>query len=381
MNTRLSLLIAVSLFLLAHSATQAQFAFGMQNFVAKDDAYAKVSIPAATWSEIVKSGKEGLTEKDACLLPTAGGQLSGYQADFDGDGKEEIWVLYSNQAASPACNVLATLVPAGGGSFQLLDVLTLQPGSALIRPINTLDEGVQLYVQNTYTLPDGTPESKGLILGMKQGLTVILISWTQKDGMIDGKKTTQSISAAFSDINYDNRKELFLDFRTHPAGTKATDKNLIDRYIITLDFLPNHLRYGIYDSSGFDKVKEADMLAKTGERLMAREETRDDGIAKVREALRVNPFLTKSRVNLGKFLLNLGKYSDAEKNLLVAREFDRDFAKTHKLLGDTYVRLNDLQKALECYTTYLDMVPKNSNTLDVRQARINVRQITVWRKK
>ena len=381
MKTRLTILFAVSLFIFADSAMQAQFAFGMQNFVAKDDAYAKVSIPAATWAEIVKSGKEGLTEKDACLLPTAGGTLTGYQADFDGDGKEEMWVLYSNTATDPACNVIATLVPAGGGKFQLLDVLTLEPGTALIRPIVTLDEGIQLYGQNTYTLPDGVVETKGMILGMKQGLTVILISWTMKNGMVDGKKTVQLVSAAFSDINYDNRKELFLDFRTHLAAGKLTDKNMLDRYVITLDFLPNHLRYGVYDSSGFDKVKEADALAKSGERLMARETTRDEGITKARNAIRINPFLTKTRVNLGKFLLNLGKYSDAEKTLLVATEFERDYAKAHKLLGDTYVRLNDLQKALDCYTTFLELVPKNSNTLDVRQAKINIRQITVWRKK
>ena len=383
MKTRLLFSVALPFILLAASATrmtaQEKFAFGMEHFVSADDAYAKVSVPATVLQDIVKSAKAGITDKDACLPAQAGTMMSGYQADYDGDGKEEMIVLYHNTAVEPACNVLAMLTPSGGGKFELIDIMVLPAGGALIRPMITLEKGVQLYVQCTYALPDGTPETKGYLLASRETALLILISWTQKTSAVDGKKITQDIHAAWSDVNYDKRKELFLDCRVHEAaGGKLTEKNMTDHYILTLDFLSNHLRYGVYDSSGFDKVKEAEALAKTGERMMGRDETRDDGILKIREALRVNPFLSKTRVRLGQFFLNAGKYSDAQKTLQVAREFDPANAKAWKLEGDTYLRLNDLQKALEVYTKYLTMIPKDSQTLDARQVRHNVKQITVW---
>jgi len=262
-------------------------------------------------------------------------------------------------------------------------MLALPAGTALLRPIKPLDEGVQLYAQCSYTLEDGSPETKGILLGFRQQSIVILISWTQKTSTVENRRIVQDVQAAFVDINYNNRKELFLDFRTHePKGNSAlSEKNMTDRYVITLDYLPNHLRYGVYDSTGYDKIQQAGSLVKSGERMLGKASTRDEGVVRIREALRLNPFLTRTRVKLGQFFLNQGKYADAEKTLLLARAFDDTYPKNHKLLGDTYLRLNDMQKALDCYTTYLDMIPKNTRTLDARQARINVQRITVWRKK
>ncbi len=361
----------------------AQFAFNMKQFVEADDAYAKVTVPASVWAEMVKSSQEGINQQEACVLSSTPGELSGYQADYDGDGTEEMWLLYRNNSVEPGCNMLAVMTPVGGGSYKLLDMLALPAGTALIRPIKTLDEGVQLYAQCSYTLEDGSPETKGILLGFRQQSIVILISWTQKTSTVENRRIVQDVQAAFVDINYNNRKELFLDFRTHePKGNSAlSEKNMTDRYVITLDYLPNHLRYGVYDSTGYDKIQQAGSLVKSGERMLGKASTRDEGVVRIREALRLNPFLTRTRVKLGQFFLNQGKYADAEKTLLLARAFDDTYPKNHKLLGDTYLRLNDMQKALDCYTTYLDMIPKNTRTLDARQARINVQRITVWRKK
>lgn len=85
-------------------------------------------------------------------------------------------------------------------------------------------------------------------------------------------------------------------------------------------------------------------------------------------------------MRLGNFFLRAGKYSDAQKTLQVAREFSPSNAKAWKLEGDTYLRLNDLQKALEVYTKYMTLIPKNSQTMDARQVRHNLKQITVWHK-
>lgn len=386
MKTRLLLSVALPFILFAMSpirvAAQEKFAFGMEHFVSADDAYAKVSIPATVFQEAVKSAKSGISDKEACLPAPAGNTMNGYQADFDGDGKEEMIVLYRNPAIEPACNTLVMLTPAGGGKFDLLDVMLLPAGSALIRPMITLEKGVQLYLQCTYTLPDATPETKAYLIASRETAMLILISWTQKNSVVDGKKYVQDIQAAWSDVNYDKRKELFLDCRMHQAapGSKLTDKNMTDHYVLTLDFLANHLRYGVYDSSGYDKVKEAEAMAKAGERMIGRDETRDDGILKIREALRINPFLSSTRVRLGNFFLRAGKYSDAQKTLQVAREFSPSNAKAWKLEGDTYLRLNDLQKALEVYTKYMTLIPKNSQTMDARQVRHNLKQITVWHK-
>ncbi|MBL0174578.1 MAG: tetratricopeptide repeat protein [Ignavibacteria bacterium] len=386
MKTRLLLSAVLPFVVLAaiapRAAAQEKFAFGMENFVSADDAFAKVSVPAAAWATLVKAGKEGITDKDACLPPQAGSTMNGYQADYDGDGKEEMLVLFSNTAAVPACNVLAVLSPASGGTFLLHDIMTLPAGTALLRPVVTLETGVQFYVQCTYPLPEGGNETKGFLMSTRENIMLVLAAWTQKNFMLDGKKMTQNVRAALCDVNYDNRKELFLDCATHAsAGGKLTEKNMTDRYIITLDFLPNQLRYGVYDSSGIDKVKLADAQAAAGQRMIGRDETRDDGILKIREALRVNPFMSKTRVRLGQYFLNAGKYSDAEKTLSVAKDFEPSYAKAWKLLGDTYVRLNDLQKALEVYTRYLTLIPKDSQTMDARQVRHNVKQITVWRRK
>ncbi|MDH7514896.1 MAG: hypothetical protein QHI48_03330 [Bacteroidota bacterium] len=374
--------VVLGFLLVVFGTARAQFQFNMDQFVAPENAYGKVTIPANTWAEIVQNSSEGISPAEACLAPSTPGFLAGYQADYDGDGSEEMWLLYKNTASTPPCNVLAVIKMTGQGTQRLLDVLPLPAGEALIRPIHTLNEGVQMYAQCTYTLPDGAVESQGIILGLRESSIVIYISWTQKSGFRDGIRSVQVVKAALSDINYDNRKELFLDFRTHePGNGPLKEKNMTDRYILTLDYLPNHLRYGVYDSTGFDKVQQASTLAKSGERLLGKASTRDEGVVKIREALRLNPFLTETRVKLGKFFLNLGKYSDAEKTLLVAREFDSSYPKTHKLLGDTYLRLNDMQKALECYQRYLSMIPKDLQTLDARQARINVNRITVWRRK
>jgi hypothetical protein len=376
MKTIRILVLALSFIFVHALASQAQFAFGIGPFCASDKDYPKITVPAATWLELAKTSKEGVPPADACLNMPAGDALAGYQADYDGDGAEEMWLLYHAGPADAGCNVIVMLTKDGGG-YKLEDMLAIPGGKAMIRPIQTLKTGVQMYVQNTYTLPDGNKETKGMLLGYQQHAVVILISWAENGFVKDGKKFTQKVDAAFSDVNFDNQKELFLRYSVYETAGKITEKNLVDRSVRTLDFVPNHLRYVVYDSVGFDKVATAEAKAKAGLRAINRESTRDDGILKIQDALRADPFDAKTRTKLGQFFLMNGKYGDAERTLLLATEFDPMSAKAFKLLGDTYLRLNDLQKVLTAYTRYLELTPKDNGSLDYRQVKHNIKQITI----
>jgi hypothetical protein len=288
-----------------------------------------------------------------------------------------MWLLYHSGPEDTGCTACVSVSPTGGGKYQLQDLLHVRGGNALIRPIHTLDKGVQMYLQ-TSQMKDGVMEVQGSILAYQQTALIILTSWVQRNGLIGDKHVVEKADAVFRDVNFDNTKELIIRYSIHDTGGgAATEKNITDQYILTLDFLPNHLRYGVYDSVGMDKLNEAENMAAAGRRKMNREDTRIDGIVEMRDALQMNPFMTTERVRLGEFLLHDGKYADAEKTLLVATEFDPSYAKTYRILGDTYLRLNDLQKALAAYNTYLSLGPES--TYYRKKVEHNVKQITIPR--
>lgn len=374
MKTIFSFLLSAVLLLCVSAISSAQFYFGMERMCVSDKEYAKVSIPISVYADIMKQSKQGIPDKDACLPAGKSGSIVGYQADFDGDGNNEMWLLYHNGSEKDGCNAVFILSQQGGGSYELLDFMNLPEGPCLIRPIVVLDKGVQMYVQNKYALPDGSTECKGAILAFTQKAQIILTSWTQKDQMIEGKRSVQEAQAVFADMNFDKVKELLVQYSIYePGNQKVSEKNLVDKYILTCDYVPAHMRYTIYDSTGYEKLEAAEGKAKAGLRIMHRD--KDKGVTMVREALIANPFLAKERMKLGEFFLMDGKYGDAEKTLIIAKYFDPTLAKTYKLLGDTYLRLNTLQKALAEYTVYLQIGPKD--TTDYKKVKHNVEQITI----
>ncbi len=379
MKTSVASLLFIALFFSSTTIASAQCSFGMKSSVADADAYPKVSIPAKTLAQIVEYSDDQISLKDFCLTKETEGSFSGYQADYDGDGTEEMWMLYHSGPKEEGCNVLVILSPIGGGKYSLMDLLSFPGGQAHIRPIVTLDKGVQMYLQNKRQIKEGVTEVKGAILGYQQTALIILTSWTQYDGMVDGKRVVEKADVVFTDINFDNMKEMIVRYSIHePGGGKLTSKNMVDRYILTLDFLPNHLRYGVYDSIGYAEIQQAETNAQIGRRKLNRDETRIEGIIDIHNALEKNPFMTITRVRLGEFLLHDGKYGDAEKTLLQAAVFDPDYSKTYRILGDSYLRLNDLQKCLAAYTTYLELGPES--TYYRKKVEANVKKITVPRK-
>jgi len=164
MNNRATFLLLACLLLAGSRVSAQQFAFGMQYSCEPEDAYAKVTLPASALADLVQESGESITMKDICMDDKPVGTLSGYQADYDGDGTDEMWLLYTNNN----CNVTVIVTPAGGGKYALMDILPLPTGKALIRPIITLDKGVQMYAQSSSTLPDGGTEVKGSILWYQQ---------------------------------------------------------------------------------------------------------------------------------------------------------------------------------------------------------------------
>lgn len=376
MKTLATSFLLIACFFLPYTKAHAQFAFGMQYSVAAEDAYAKVTLPASALVDIIAASDEGIERKDVCLGDKPTGTLSGYQADFDGDGSEEMWMLYHTGPEEGGCNVTVIVSPVGGGKYMLQDLMNFPGHNVVMRPIVTLDEGVQMYLQTSQTFEDGTKETKGSVLALKQTALLVLASWTQRAGMKDEAFITEQVDAVFSDINFDNFKELIVRFSFHETGGGSpTSKNLVDQFILTLDFLPNHLRYGVYDSVGYDKIKEAENMAKIGRGKLNRDETRIEGIINLQEALQLNPFMTWARVRLGEFLLHDGKYADAEQTLLLAKTFDAVYNKTYRILGDTYLRLNDLQKALTAYQRYMDLGPESNYYK--KKVEHNIKQITI----
>jgi hypothetical protein len=377
MKTRATSLLLFAFLLLSVSKLSAQqFAFGMQYACEAEDAYAKVTLPATALADIITASGEAISPKDVCLAEKPTGMLTGFQADYDGDGKEEMWLLYHTGPDNAGCNVTLVITPTGGGKYQLMDLLALPPGKTMIRPIITLDKGVQMYLQSEYTLANGARETKGSILWYTQTAVIVLTSWTETSGQRDGKFVAQKVDAAWTDSNFDKVKELIVRYSIHETGGgAATSKNMVDQYILTLDFLPNHLRYGVYDSVGYDKIQQADAKAKSARTKLNRAETRIDGIVGIQEALEVNPFMTFARVRLGEFLLHDGKYADAESTLLLAASFDPTHNKTFRILGDTYLRLNDLQKALSAYNRYLELGAESTYYRNKVQG--NIKNITV----
>ncbi|MBN1447869.1 MAG: hypothetical protein JXA28_08045 [Bacteroidetes bacterium] len=369
-------LLLLFVFILTPAAASAQIAFGMQYSVAPEDAYAKVTLPATALADMIADAPDGITPKDVCLGEKPEGTLSGYQADFDGDGREEMWMLYHTGPDQGGCNVTMVVSPIGGGKYQLMDLMSFPGSDALIRPIVTLNEGVQMYLQNSEVLDGDITQVKGSVLAYTQTAVIVLTSWVQREGIQDESFITEQVDAVFTDINFDNVKELVVRFNVHETGGgAATSKNLVDQFILTLDYLPNHMRYGVYDSVGYDKIQEAETMAKVGRTKLNRDETRIEGIISLREALQINPFMTWARVRLGEFLLHDGKYADAEQTLLLAKTFDAEYNKTYRILGDTYLRLNDLQKALAAYERYMELGPESNYYK--KKVEHNIKQITI----
>jgi hypothetical protein len=370
-NIITSFLIASAVLVLT-SDLHAQFSFGLESSFAPKDSYAEVTLPATSLRTIIDDNLKGMDDRDVCLNLKPEGLMAGFQADFDGNDKEEMWLLYHAGPKDKGCNVMILVSPAGAGKFKLHDVMTLPAGDCKINPIITLDEGVQMYLENTYNLPDGTKETKGSLLAMEQTTMIILTSWTTKDYSVDGAMVYQDVRALFYDMNFDQTKELVLQFSKYSNSSKS-EKALTDQYILTLDFLPENLRYTVYDSAGYDKIQEADGKARAGRRMLHKESTAMEGIAVIREGLDTNPFMTNTRIALGQYFLTSGRYGDAERMLILATDIDQNSSKGFMLLGDTYLRLNDLQKSLAAYQKYLAFNPKGRNA---RRVKKNVDRIT-----
>ncbi|MBR9977746.1 MAG: tetratricopeptide repeat protein [Bacteroidetes bacterium] len=378
MKTLATTLLIIATIILPMSQASAQYAFGIEHSLADQDMCANITLPASALAEIIRESPESITAEDVCLGDTPEGTLTGFQTDFDGDGSEEIWLLYHTGPEDAGCNVTLIITPTGGGKYQLMDLLTFPGGKSVIHPLVTLDGGIQMYLQNTRTLEDGSNEIKGSILAYTQTALIILTSWTQKAGMRDDAFITELADVVFIDLNFDGSKEMVIRYSLHETGGGApTSKNLVDQYILTLDFLPNHLRYGVYDSAGYDKIREAENMARVGRGQLNRDETRIDGIVKMRDALEINPFMTWARVRLGEFLLHDGKYANAEQTLLLATAFDPSYNKTYRILGDAYLRLNDLQKALAAYERYMELGTESNYYR--RKVEHNIKQITIPR--
>ncbi|MEJ5307047.1 MAG: DUF2723 domain-containing protein [candidate division WOR-3 bacterium] len=68
-------------------------------------------------------------------------------------------------------------------------------------------------------------------------------------------------------------------------------------------------------------------------------------------------------LQITRFLMDLGKYEEAEREILYGKSIDKKGEKTEIfdfLLGQIYLKLNDYQKSLEIFKKYVDKDPKNA---------------------
>lgn len=68
-------------------------------------------------------------------------------------------------------------------------------------------------------------------------------------------------------------------------------------------------------------------------------------------------------LQITRFLMDLGKYEEAEKEIIYGKKLDRKGEKTEIfdfLLGQIYIKLNDYDKAFEIFNRYVEKDPKNA---------------------
>lgn len=375
MKTLLSFLLVCFAFLISPTFLSSQVEFGLSPYIKKAGSFPTKSITRQTLRELFVKTHSDVSPKDFCVDENSTTDPTGFEADFNADGQTEILLLWHNGPAEAGCNSLFLVREGVNKSYELLDVFNLAPGVPLVSAIKIFPKGVQIYAQNTFTLADGKKETKGALFAVEKDLIIVVSSWVQDDYSKDGKRTVTQLQCGLTDSDFDNTKELYVKCSTHePGAGKPDEKNLVDQYVLTLDYLPNHMRYAIYDSSGYDKIQKAQELTKTGARLIAREATEEDGILQLKEAITLNPFQTDARIALGRYYLRTGKPGDAERIFLQAIEIDPLTPESYVYLGDTYIKLNTLQQSLENFRTYLELKP---NAKDRKAVESKIRQITI----
>ncbi len=367
--------IIVALAIFSH-VSSAQLHFGIEPYCMKSNALPQKSVKASLLYDALQEYEQGANGELICLQPGAKNSGSGFEADFDDDGSTELFLLYHSGPDEAGCNALILAAEESGTRYTFKDGFKVMPGKARMRPMKNLDKGIQMYVEGDYSLPDGAKESKGSIFAVVRGTLMPLISWVQKDGQRDGKRVVTRAQVGFADLNFDDKNEMYVTYRVYePGAGSISKKNMVERYTLVLDFVAEHMRYVIYDSIGYDKVKEAAALTSQGRRKLYSEKTRDQGIIDLTNAIEIDPMQNDARLILGRHLLNTGKYGDAENILKEGIAIEPTRADLYEALGNVYIKLNVLDKALANFRRYLELNPRSKIRKSIER---KIKQITVY---
>jgi len=374
MTTRLPVFSALLIIFLAIPLA-AQVDFGLQPYCESPKNYPAKSLPSQVLRTLVTEAGNGADPAQFCLGDGAAAEAHGFEADLNSDQQAELILVQHSGPGDTGCNALFILREESNKTYKLLDMFQVAPGTATTLPIRLLPNGMQIYSQSSYKKEDGSMETKGAFFTFEKEALLVLISWVTKDGTVNGARTVTTAQGALADVDYHGVKEFFLKISTYqPGDGKPDDKNLTDRFVLTLQFLATQYRYVLYDSSGFDKITRAKDMTSVGARLLYSEKTAEDGVMKLKEAIAMDPFSTDARVTLGRYYLRTGKISDAERSFSQAIEMDPMAPDPYKYLGDTYIKINDLQKTLDNYRKFLELHPDGR---EAKRVKAIIKQITV----
>ncbi len=376
MTKRFSAFSALLIFLWTISAA-GQVDNGIKPYCEPLKNYPAKTLAAHVLRSLLVQGNSGADPAQYCAGEGAQ-EAHGFEADLDGDGETEMALLLHSGPAETGCNTLYLVREEANKTYKLLDVFPVAPGSATLLPVKLLPKGLQMYSQSTLKRAEGGVETKAALFTYDKDALLVLISWLEKDGMVDGKRVVTTTRCALADVDFHGVKELFLKMSTYePGAGKPDEKNLTDEYVLTLQFLATQYRYVLYDSSGFDKVRKSADLTAQGARLLYNEKTADDGVIKLKDAISMDPFNTDARITLGRYYLRTAQISDAERSFSQAIEMDPMRPEAYAGLGDTYIKINDLQKTLDNYRKYLELKPDGR---DAKRIKNNIKQITIPKK-
>ena len=187
MKTTHTLFSALILLLTASTIATAQYEFGFKPYCEQSSFFTPKKLPSSTLKEIFRSAQSNADANQFCLGSDATADAEGFEADFDASGKPTILLVMHSGPAEAGCNTLYMIREDVNKTYTFIDAFNIAPGKTTICPTKILPRGNQFYVQSEYTLPDGVKESKGALFTFEKDLIVVLISWVQKDGTMDGK--------------------------------------------------------------------------------------------------------------------------------------------------------------------------------------------------
>ena len=88
-----------------------------------------------------------------------------------------------------------------------------------------------------------------------------------------------------------------------------------------------------------------------------------EALATLERAFQLDPRNPQARFQRAKIFMSMERYDDALKDLLSVRNHVPRESSVQFMLGNVYKKLGQIQEAMRCYMTALDLEPKDNNMI------------------